>query len=67
MSKTYDVVFNKGNRSNALGWEGSRENCKLYIRFFNGLNREYFPAYKGGTVSIVCNETDEVIYEEKVV
>lgn len=26
----------------------------------------YFEDYKGGTVQIVCNETEEVVYEEAV-
>lgn len=42
------------------------EYCREYIRQNNGTNESYFADYKGGMVSIVCNETGETIYEEEV-
>ena len=32
----------------------------------NGTNEGYFEDYKGGIVSIVCNETGEEVYSERV-
>ena len=64
--KTYDVVFNDENDSNSKGFEESIEYCKDYIEANNGTDNSYFADYKGGVVSIVCNETGESIYEEVV-
>lgn len=64
--KTYDVHFNDNNDSNNKGFSETLEYCKHYIRHNNGTNESYFADYKGGTVSIVCNETGETVYEEEV-
>lgn len=40
---------------------------EFYGNAHNGTNESYFADYKGGTVSIVCNETGETIYEEEVI
>jgi hypothetical protein len=32
----------------------------------NGTDESYFADYKGGTVSVVCNETGEKVFETKV-
>lgn len=66
MNKTYDVVFNDDCHSNSKGWEETLKNCFDYIKANNGTDNSYFADYKGGVVSIVCNETDETIYEEDV-
>ena len=63
---TYDVHFNDEYDSNNKGMTESLEYCKEYIRQNNGTNNSYFEDYKGGTVSIVCNETGETVYEEEV-
>ena len=63
---TYDVVFNDDYDSNNKGMNESLEYCKEYIRQNNGTNHSYFEDYEGGTVSIVCNETGETVYEEEV-
>ena len=65
--KTYDVVFNDNNNSNQKNFTNSTINdCARYIEQYNGTNESYFADYKGGTVSIVCKETDETIYETEV-
>ena len=64
--KTYDVHFNDSTDSNNKGFEYSFEEAKSYIERYNGTNESYFEDYKGGTVSIVCNETGETVYEEMV-
>ena len=64
--KTYDVHFNDSNDSNSKGFKLSIDECKDYINSNNGTNDSYFADYKGGTVSVVCNETGDVVYEENI-
>lgn len=64
---TYDVYFNDECDSNNKGMTATLEECREYIRQNNGTNDSYFADYKGGIVSIVCNETGETVYEEEVI
>ena len=64
--KTYDVQFDNDDYTNSKGWHETFEYCKDYIESYNGTNESYFEDYKGGTVSIYCNETDEEVYSERV-
>lgn len=64
--KTYDIFFDDENNSNNKGWHASLDECKEYIKANNGTNGSYFADYKGGSVSIVCNETGEEVYIEDV-
>ena len=64
--KTYDVHFNDGENSNSKGFEMTIDQAKDYIESNNGTDESYFADYKGGTVSIVDNETGETIYEEQI-
>lgn len=64
---TYDVHFNDSENSNNKGFEYSFDDAKAYIDRYNGTNESYFEDYKGGTVSIVNNETGETEYEEEVI
>lgn len=64
--KTYDVYFNDSTDSNNKGFNESIDYCKNYIKDYNGTNESYFEDYKGGSVSIVCNETGEKVYSEGV-
>lgn len=63
---TYDIHFNDSEASNNKGFESSLEYCFEFIRINNGTNHSYFEDYKGGEVSIVCNDTGEVIYTENI-
>jgi len=63
---TYDVHFNDSENSNNKGFELSFEDARAYIDRHNGTNETYFVDYKGGTVSVVNNETGETEYEEEV-
>ena len=63
---TYDVHFDDENDSNCKGWAISLAKCKDYIDSYNGTNESYFADYKGGTVSIYCNELDETVYEAEI-
>ena len=64
--KTYDVCFDNDTSSNGEGWHESYQYCKDYIESNNGSNWSYFGDYKGGIVSIICNETGEKVYSERV-
>jgi len=63
---TYDVHFNDEQDSNNKGFADSYDDCLSYIKKHNGTNHSYFEDYKGGTVSIVCNETGETVYKEGI-
>ena len=63
---TYDVHFDDENSSNCKGWAISLAECKDYIDSYNGTNESYFADYKGGTVSIYCNELDKIVYETEI-
>jgi hypothetical protein len=63
---TYDVHFNDSENSNNKGFEYSFDDAKAYIDRYNGTNESYFEDYKGGTVSVVNNDTGETEYEEQV-
>ena len=64
--KTYDVQFDDDDNTNSKGWSMPYAYCKDYIESNHGTNNSYFADYKGGTVSIVCNETGEIVYYEEV-
>lgn len=64
--KTYDIIFNDDNDSNSKGFSLSEQECRDYIKQYNGTDHSYFADYKGGVVSIVCNETGEEVYFEEV-
>lgn len=64
--KTYDIHFNDSENSNNLGWQVSYDECLDYIKRHNGTDESYFADYKGGVVSIYCNETKEEVYQEPI-
>lgn len=64
--KTYDIHFNDDQDSNSKGLKKSIRECRDYIEMHNGTDYSYFQDYKGGTVSVVCNETGEEVYSEVV-
>ena len=66
MNKTYDVVFNDDCHYNSKGWKETLDYCIDYIKSNNGTDNSYFADYKGGVVSIVCNETDETVFDKPV-
>ena len=66
VEKTYDVVFNDDCKSDSKGFKATSEYCKKYIESNNGTKTSYFEDYIGGMVSVVCNETEEVIFETEV-
>ena len=65
-NKTFDIHFNNNENSNCKGFKYSFSKCLSYIATNNGTNKSYFADYKKGTVSIVCNETSEVIYSTQI-
>jgi len=66
VEETYDIVFNDDTNSNCLGFKATVQYCKEYILNNNGTNTSYFEGYKKGSVSVVCNETEEVVFETEV-
>lgn len=62
--RTYDIVFNDSEASNNKGFNVSLEEAKNWIEFNRG--EGYFLDYRGGTVSIVCNQTGEEVYSEEI-
>ena len=60
-NKTFDLIFNDENNSNNKGFAESLDYCRNYIKYNAGTNFSYFEDYKNGTVSIYCNETDEIV------
>lgn len=66
LNQTFDIFFNDDNNSNNKGFALSLEDAISYIKNNNGTNESYFQDYKGGTVSIVCNETEETVFETEI-
>lgn len=66
LNQTFDIFFNDDNNSNNKGFAISLEDAKNYIERNNGTNESYFADYKGGTVSIVCNESEETVFEKEI-
>ena len=63
--KTYNIHFNDSNDSNDKGFKSTLAYCELWINN-NKTTDTYFRDYKGGEVSIVCNETGETVYSEEI-
>lgn len=65
-TKTYTVVFKDGIKKTDLGLRASLAYCEEYIhknnRDHNIHDLFLFQLYKGGTVTIMCNETGEDYY-----
>lgn len=64
--RTYDVEFNNDTDSNSKGIHGTYEECMDWIEFNRGDESTYFGDYKGGIVSIVCEQTGEHVYIENI-
>lgn len=63
---TFDVVFNDDTCSNNVGVNGAYSECMLWIENHRNDPTSYFGDYKGGSVSVVCNDTDECYYIESI-
>ena len=64
--KIFDVQFDDNDNTNSEGFRETYGYCKNYIKDNNGTNWSYFEDYKGGTVSIMNEETGEIAYWEEV-
>lgn len=64
--ETYHIEIGDGCSGDAMMWGSSKDECIDYIRNCNGTNNKWFNSYIGGVVGVVNDETDEVVYEEKV-
>ena len=63
---TYDVHFDDDNSSNSKGWKLSKKECIDWIESNIGTDWSYFADYKGGVVSVVCNENGNVVYQKLI-
>lgn len=65
---TYDVVFDTATRSDNEGYHLDRQAALDYVEMNNGWSQAdgYFKSYKGGTVRVICNETEDTIFEDTV-
>ena len=63
---SYDIQFNDETDSNNKGFSISMSEAKNWIEANKSDETTYFGDYKGGTVSIICNETGSVIFEENI-
>ena len=63
---TYDIYFDDNESSNNNGFRMTLKEAKDYIEMHNGTDWSYFADYKGGMVSIVCNETRKEVYSEEI-
>lgn len=62
----YDIMLSEGCNVNLLGWSASFEDCKDEIDEINGTDCSLLMDYHKGKISIVCNETAIIEYEEFV-
>jgi len=67
MKKTYDILFNDSEFTNNKGFRMTKKEAINYIQAHNGSDHGYFKDYKGGVVSVICNETGETVYEENII
>lgn len=65
-TNTHDIVFNDNESSSDKGFIMTLQEAKDWIKFNKSQGTSYFPDYKGGAVSIVCNETGETVYSEPI-
>jgi hypothetical protein len=63
----YDVVFNDLHNTMSKGFAYSYDKAVDYIDSNNGSNESYFANFKGGTVSIVCNQTGITVFQTEVI
>ena len=63
---TYDIQFDSQRGKERRGWRVGCNACMKYIDNCNGRGERYMTPHKGGYVSIVCNETNEIVYITKI-
>lgn len=62
---TYDIYFHNDENSNNKGFRMTWSEIIHYIRTADR-NDSYWKDYIGGVFQIVCNETEEVIFEKEI-
>ena len=65
---SYDLYFDADNEFDRdyLYWSKSYQECKDYIDKYNGTDEKHFKTYKGGYVSIYCNELADTVFETEI-
>ena len=64
--KTYSLRFSNGKRSFDKYIGDDYYYALYYIKTNNGNDNEHFISYRGGTVSIIETNTNNVYYTEKI-
>lgn len=64
--KTYDIHFNDSENGNCKGFKMQLKEAVDYV-IYSAKEDSYYNDYKGGVISIVCNETGETIHEEEII
>lgn len=67
--KSYDIVYKCPSKTKGFGIKASLYYCETYIKVNPGIpsEKQGFKNFKGViTVSIICNETGDVVYEEEI-
>ena len=59
----YDIRFDSDTMSDRMGFESSKEDC---MNLIETRQLPYFEDYKGGSVSIISTDTEEVVYTEEI-
>lgn len=62
---TYDIYFHNSENSNNKGFRMTWSEVIRYIRTADR-SESYWADYIGGIFQIVCNETQEVIFESQI-
>lgn len=64
--KTYDVGMCDDEDGETMGFHRTYDKCLAFIKEHNTSDNCLFRNYKGGTASIIQNNTGECVYEEEI-
>lgn len=64
--KTYDIYLSDEGNSNNKGFSLSLEAAIDKVFDMLQTKDSYINDYKGGTISVVCNETEDVVWAKEI-
>lgn len=64
--ETFDIYFNDSNDSNNKGFSLSKEEAIEKANDMLLTRDSYVNDYIGGTISVICNETGETVWEKEI-
>lgn len=65
--KTYDIYFNDSENSSNKGFSLTKEEAISYAERLLVTGDSYVSDYKGGVISVECNETGDTVWERAIV